>query len=60
MRRTILIIVLTLLVGITAFIGGTHVNTKDHLNMNTVVSFDATDSGLMLYTSDGNGYYLEK
>lgn len=64
MKKKILMIVAVILVGIIlficGFIGGTHTNTKDHLNMNTVVGFDATESGLMLYTEDGSGYYFEK
>lgn len=60
MKKKILMIIAVILVGVISFIGGTHTNTKDHLNMNTVVGFDATESGLMLYTDDGNGYYLEK
>ena len=33
---------------------------NDYINMNDVVDFKATDSGLMLYTSDGSGYYWER
>lgn len=32
----------------------------DILNMNTVTDFEATETGLTLYTKDGSGYYLEK
>ena len=35
-------------------------NNSDMLNMNTVTDFEATKTGLMLYTSNGDGYYLEK
>lgn len=35
-------------------------DNSDMLNMNTVTDFEATKTGLMLYTSNGNGYYWEK
>lgn len=60
MRKKVSAIILMLAIGIISFIGGTHMNTKHHLNMKTVVGFDTTENGLMLYTNDGNGYYLEK
>ena len=33
---------------------------NDSINMNDVVDFAATDSGLMLHFSDGTGYYWER
>lgn len=35
-------------------------DNSDMLNMNTVTDFEATKTGLMLYTSNGDGYYWEK
>lgn len=35
-------------------------DNSDMLNMNTVTNFEATKTGLMLYTSNGDGYYWEK
>ena len=32
----------------------------DYINMNDVVDFEATDSGLMLHFSDGTGYWWER
>ena len=32
----------------------------DYLDMNTVVTFEATDDGVLLITEDGNGYFIEK
>lgn len=32
-------------------------DNSDMLNMNTVTDFEATKTGLMLYTSNGDGYY---
>ena len=49
-----------ILISIVSFIGGTKTNTENHLNMETVIDFETTETGLMLYTNDGNGYYLEK
>ena len=35
-------------------------NSKDMLDMRTVTDFKATDTGLTLYTKDGDGYYWER
>ena len=35
-------------------------NSKDMLDMRTVTDFKATDTGLTLYTKDGDGYYCER
>ena len=32
----------------------------DYINMNDVVNFEATESGLMLHFSDGTGYWWER
>lgn len=32
----------------------------EYLDMNTIVSYDVSESGILLHTSDGNGYYIEK
>lgn len=32
----------------------------NYVDMNTVISYVATEYGLMLYLSDGSGYYLER
>lgn len=32
----------------------------DYLDLNTVVDYDVSENGILLYTSDGNGYYIEK
>mgnify|MGYP007127997028 FL=1 len=36
------------------------IENPDMLNMNTVTDFEATKTGLMLYTKDDSGYYWEK
>lgn len=60
MKKKTLTIIIALLISFVSFIGGTHTNTKNHLNLNTVIGFDVTEDGVMLYTNDGNGYYFEK
>lgn len=60
MKNRVLIIISMILISTVSFIGGTKTNTENHLNMETVIDFEATETGLMLYTNDGNGYYLEK
>ena len=60
MKKKIFTIIIVLLISVISFVAGTYTNTENHLNMNTVVGFDATEYGVMLYTSDGNGYYIEK
>ncbi len=60
MKRKILTVISMLIISILSFIGGTKANTENSLNMNTVVNYETTESGLMLYTNDGNGYYIEK
>ena len=60
MKKKLLMVVITMLVSIVSFIGGTHTNTNNHLNLHTVIGFDATEDGLMLYTNDGSGYYFGK
>ena len=45
----------------SAFLLGKSMPDKEnYLNMNGVVDFKATETGLMLYTSDGSGYYWER
>ena len=33
---------------------------SEYLDMNTVVGYETSDDGLMLLTSDGSGYFIEK
>lgn len=32
----------------------------NYLDMSSVTDFRSTDTGIMLYTEDGNGYYWER
>lgn len=42
------------------FVGKTLPSREKYLDMETIVDFDATETGLMLYTQDGSGYYWER
>ena len=33
---------------------------SDYLDMSTVIGYETSDDGLLLITSDGNGYFIEK
>lgn len=60
MKKRVFTIILMLVISIISFISGSYINTNNHLNLNTIVGFDTTETGLMLYTNDGGGYYLER
>lgn len=55
------IIVLCVVVAAIAFAIGRSFPDKDtYLNMSNVCDFKATETGLMLYTENGDGYYWER
>ena len=61
MTRKITYDVLTMALTASAFfVGKNFPPSENYLNMNAVVDFDATETGLMLYTANGDGYYWEK
>lgn len=61
MKKKIAYIVLTLALTASAFLLGKSMPDKEnYLNMENVVDFNATETGLMLYTQDGSGYYWER
>ena len=37
-----------------------YANAPDYLDIRTVIDFNATEAGLMLYTEDGFGWYWER
>lgn len=46
---------------VAAFIIGRSFSDKNtYLNMTSVCDFKVTETGLMLYTEDGDGYYWER
>lgn len=61
MTRKIVYITLTLALTASAFFVGKNFPPREnYLDMETVVDFAATETGLMLYTQDGSGYYWER
>ena len=61
MKKKIAYIVLTMALTMSAFLLGKSMPDKEnYLNMETVTDFDATATGLMLYTANGDGYYWER
>lgn len=61
MKKKITYIILTLALTTSAFLLGKSMPDKEnYINMETVTDFDATETGLILYTSDGSGYYWER
>lgn len=61
MKKKITYIALTLALTVSAFLLGKSMPDKEnYLDMETIVDFDATETGLMLYTQDGSGYYWER
>jgi len=61
MRKKIAYIALTLALTASAFLLGKSMPDKEnYLNMETVTDFKATETGLMLYTANGDGYYWER
>ena len=61
MKKKITYIALILALTTSAFLLGKSMPDKEnYLNMETVTDFKATETGLMLYTSNGDGYYWER
>lgn len=61
MKKKIAYIALTLALTTSAFLLGKSMPDKEkYLDMETIVDFNATETGLMLYTQDGSGYYWER
>lgn len=55
MRKGILIVLLVLV----SFCAGRWHN-DNYIDMSTIVDFDASETGLMLYDVNGEGYYWER
>ena len=61
MKKKIAYIVLTMALTASAFLLGKSMPDKEnYINMESVIDFDATETGLMLYTANGDGYYWER
>ena len=61
MKKKIAYIVLTMALTASAFLLGKSMPDKEnYINMESVIDFDATETGLMLSTANGDGYYWER
>lgn len=61
MKKKIIYITLTMALTTSAFLLGKSMPDKEnYINMESITDFDATETGLMLYTQDGSGYYWER
>ena len=45
---------------VAAFLLGKNTHGGEYLKMNSITDWSITETGLMLYTVSGDGYYLEK
>lgn len=60
MKKKIEYIIITAVISMSAFFVGKNMPSENYLNMETVTDYSASENRLMLYTSDGTGYYWEK
>lgn len=58
-RKTLYVSTLALALAGAFLLGKSMHDKEKYLNMETIIDYNATDTGLMLYTADGNGYYWE-
>ena len=40
--------------------GNNYIVKNEYINLAMVTGYDVTETGIMLHTNDGNGYYIEK
>ena len=57
MKKKLVILAVIL---VAFFAGRSMPDENRYLDMETVTDFDATETGLTLYTEDGSGYYWER
>lgn len=61
MKKKIAYIALTTALTASAFLLGKSMPDKEnYINMESITDFDATETGLMLYAQNGDGYYWER
>lgn len=60
MKKKIEYFIITTVISMAAFFVGKNMLSENYLNMETVTDYSASENRLMLYTSDGTGYYWEK
>lgn len=59
-KKLIIINILSLCVTLSALgMLTSKIKSNDILDLNTVIDYEVTDTGLLLYTNDGSSYYLE-
>lgn len=58
-KKVIGYIALTAVISMAAFLMGRNCPSKEYLNMQTVTGYETTETGLLLTTVDGSGYYWE-
>lgn len=61
MKKKIAYCIITAVISMAAFlVGRTMPDVNRYMNMETVTDFSTTETGLLLYTEDGSGYYWER
>lgn len=60
MKKKIEYFIITTVISMADFFVGKNMPSENYLNMETVTDYSASENRLMLYTSDGTGYYWEK
>lgn len=59
MKKKLVTIIIGLSVALSATLL-TYSSEPCYVDMNTITSYDVTETGILLYFEDGTGYYLEK
>lgn len=60
MKKKVMGVIVGAVIAVASFaIGRNFPDPEIWLDMRTVVDYEANDTGLQLYTDDGNGYYWE-
>lgn len=59
MKKKLVTIIIGLSVALSATLL-TYAKEPCYVDMNAVVSYDVTETGILLHFEDGTGYYLEK
>lgn len=58
-KKVICHIILTAAISVAAFFMGRNCPGEKYLDMQTVTGYETTETGLLLTTVDGSGYYWE-
>lgn len=61
MKKKITYLIITAVISMAAFfVGRSMPNANRYLDMEFVTDYIGTETGLILYTEDGSGYYWER